>query len=83
MMQCEIERTAQPSNPVYARLAKTALTLFRNWSARRKVRSLVQLEDATLRDIGLTRGDVLWASSLPVRENPIRALSEVSKRRYR
>jgi hypothetical protein len=50
--------------------------LFRNWQARRRVVSLDQFDDHILRDIGVTREDVYWASGLPLTVNAALALEE-------
>ncbi|WP_342643029.1 DUF1127 domain-containing protein [Rhodoligotrophos ferricapiens] len=83
MSQSRIE-TETPRHPALSSVLFTSLNQWlHNWVARRKLRALMELEDTTLRDIGLTRGDVIWASNLPVGEDPVQALSGVSKRRVR
>jgi uncharacterized protein YjiS (DUF1127 family) len=49
---------------------------FENWQARRAVRSLLKLEDHVLHDAGTIRGDVEWASHLPLSINAALALDE-------
>ncbi len=43
--------------------------LINNWHARKAVRKLAELDDQLLHDVGLTRGDVDWASRLPLSAN--------------
>jgi uncharacterized protein YjiS (DUF1127 family) len=43
--------------------------LWRNWRARRHVRSLADLDDRLLHDIGVTREEVDLASHLPLAIN--------------
>lgn len=50
--------------------------LIRNWRARRAVNRLDTFDDYILRDIGVTRGDVRWASGLPLSINAAVALEE-------
>jgi uncharacterized protein YjiS (DUF1127 family) len=48
--------------------------LVENWKARRTIHTLNQYDDFMLRDIGITRGDLRWAESLPLGQNATRAL---------
>jgi uncharacterized protein YjiS (DUF1127 family) len=48
--------------------------LVANWKARRVIRQLDQYDDFMLLDIGLTRGDLRHAASLPITTNPMSAL---------
>lgn len=57
--------------------------LIRNWRARRAVLRLDTFDDFMLRDIGVTRGDVRWASGLPLTVNAALALEERSNQRRR
>lgn len=50
--------------------------LIGNWRARRAVAQLDRLDDFLLRDIGVTRRDVLWAAELPLTCNAALALEE-------
>jgi uncharacterized protein YjiS (DUF1127 family) len=42
------------------------LSLFDNWLKRGMIVGLGQLDDRLLRDIGMDRGDLLWAMNLPI-----------------
>lgn len=57
--------------------------LIRNWKARRRVARLMDHDDYLLRDIGVTRQDVRWASRLPLTVNAALALEERAFRRRR
>ena len=58
--------------------------LIRNWRARRAVTRLESFDDYMLRDIGVTRADVIWASGLPLSHNAALELEERARqRRYR
>jgi uncharacterized protein YjiS (DUF1127 family) len=55
--------------------------IIRNWLARRAVARLDALDDYLLRDIGVTRGDIRWASGLPLTVNAAMALEELQGQR--
>ena len=50
--------------------------LWENWKAHRAMAHLSRFDDHMLRDIGLTRADVLWAEKLPLSVNAVMALEE-------
>lgn len=50
--------------------------LWRNWQARKSMVSLAACDDYMLRDIGLTRDEVQWATRLPLTVNAAIALEE-------
>lgn len=52
-----------------------------NWRARRAVARLDTFDDYLLRDIGVTRGDVRWASGLPLSVNAALELEQRSLQR--
>jgi uncharacterized protein YjiS (DUF1127 family) len=54
--------------------------LWRNWKSRRAIAGLEKLDDRLLRDIGLTRADLHWATGLPLSENAALALEERQRR---
>ena len=53
------------------------MKLAKNLGRRRDVRSLHKLNGYLLRDIGLERGDLDWALSVPFHADPSRRLEEV------
>ncbi len=55
----------------------------RNWKARRRVTALEEYDDHILRDIGVTREDVRWASNLPLTVNAALALEQRAFKRRR
>jgi len=55
--------------------------VFRNWKARRRVAQLETYDDFLLADIGLTRDEVRWASTLPLSVNAALALEDRAFRR--
>jgi uncharacterized protein YjiS (DUF1127 family) len=57
--------------------------LIRNWRARRAVARMDRLDDHMLRDIGVTREDVIWAAGLPLTVNAALALEERGRRQRR
>lgn len=57
--------------------------IIRNWRARRAVAKLDSFDDFMLRDIGVARGDVMWAAGLPLTVNAAAALEERSRQRRR
>ena len=50
--------------------------IWENWKAHRAIGRLASFDDHMLRDIGLTRADVLWAEDLPLSVNAVVALEE-------
>ncbi len=50
--------------------------LIRHWQARKAVRRMEGLDDHLLRDIGVSREDVIWAGHLPLSRNAALALDE-------
>ena len=77
----------KPSN-LTASLATNLLT--RTWAylAERRsrradrlaMRELLSMDDATLKDIGISRGDVQWASNLPLSASATTELEIVARR---
>jgi uncharacterized protein YjiS (DUF1127 family) len=57
--------------------------LLKNWLARRAIKKLDSVDDYLLRDIGVTREDVRWARTLPLRLNAAVSLEERSIARRR
>lgn len=66
-----------------ARIAGVLSGFSRNWLTRHRLKDLDTLDDVTLRDIGVSRGDIIWAQHLPLAQDPLQELSKVAKRRYR
>jgi uncharacterized protein YjiS (DUF1127 family) len=50
-------------------ILRVVIGVFRSWSRRRRFTDLRQLDDHMLRDIGLTRDDLAWGTSLPLSED--------------
>lgn len=64
-------------------IGNSPATFFRNWRARRRVAVLVGCGDRILKSLALTEKDVEWAMSLPLSQDPERALEDRSFRRAR
>lgn len=79
----DIKPSSRPVETLAHTLGSHIIEGFRHWRARRRLKLLMALDDTTLRDIGVSRGDVYWASTLPLTTDPLLELSKVSKRRYR
>ena len=58
--------------------AKRAMSLARGLRNRRQISRLAELGDRELKDIGLTRSDVLGALSVPLYRDPSRTLTCVA-----
>jgi uncharacterized protein YjiS (DUF1127 family) len=52
-------------------ILRAAIGIFRSWSRRRRFTDLRRLDDHMLRDIGLTRDDLSWGTSLPLSEDAV------------
>ena len=65
------------------RVFNSVSEIFGHWLARRRLKDLTNLDDAVLRDIGVSRGDVFWAQRLSLTKDPLQDLSKVAKRRFR
>lgn len=82
------ENTTSPSHNIrqvaasfYARI-KNAVKTRRFYAKRRDAfKTLLQLDAATLNDIGLEREAVLWASKLPLDVNASEELEKIRQRR--
>ena len=57
--------------------------LITNFQARRTVKQLSRMDDFMLRDLGVTRAEVNWASSQPFYVNAANALEDRSSTRRR
>ena len=62
-------------------LIQTVQRWYKNWLARRQVRSLASYETRMLNDMGVTRDEVLWASRLPLNINAAWELRHRSRTR--
>ena len=58
------------------RLKEYLNTLQRRRESRDAFKHLLSLDDALLRDVGVTRADVEWAAQLPLSVNAARALQD-------
>ena len=57
--------------------------LIANFQARRTVKQLSQMDDFMLRDLGVTRAELNWATSQPFYVNAANALEDRSSTRRR
>lgn len=64
-----------------AHWAKGLEEMLVRWSNRRAIYKLSLLDNRQLRDIGVTRADVIWALSLPRNVDPSLELSDLVQRR--
>lgn len=65
------------------RILTWARAAWRAWRNRRVAWRLARLDDRLLADIGLTRGDIDRALSLPLSQDPTRELYRISWERRR
>lgn len=63
------------------RWAKMLEAIIVRWSNRRAIYKLSMLDNRQLRDIGVTRADVIWALSLPRSVDPSLELNNLVQRR--
>jgi len=64
-----------------ARWVKMFEEMFVRWNNRRAIYKLSLLDNRQLRDIGVTRADVIWALSLPRSVDPSLELNDLVQRR--
>jgi uncharacterized protein YjiS (DUF1127 family) len=70
-----------PVQAAYEQAQAGLLTRYlENWRARKAVKSLLQLDDYLLRDLGVERAQVDWAASQPLSVNAAFALDEKVRR---
>jgi len=78
-------KTSPNTRPVLVRLHKTILQFFVTRYKRRidrlAFKNILMLDDRTLKDIGVTRQDVKWASRLPLSEDAAIRLEHIARRR--
>jgi len=69
---CKKAASTSPSEWLKTQLAgavKSVRNYFQCRQDRQAFQTLMGLEDAALKDIGVTRADVLWANQLPLSQN--------------
>ena len=69
------------AGPLWRGLARAAAWPARAWRARRHLAELGAMSDLQLRDIGLTRADVISATAFPRDEDPTERLALVVQER--
>jgi uncharacterized protein YjiS (DUF1127 family) len=83
---CEKIASTLPQSPI-AGVWQKITTGFRNWQKRRLDRQafqhMVTLDDPILKDIGVTRADVIWASKLPLSQNAAQELENIARQNKR
>lgn len=72
-----------PSRSILLTAAVKLAALWRRLRRRQRLRYLLDLDDAILEDIGLTRAEVAWATRLPLATNAALALQERAQLRRR
>jgi uncharacterized protein YjiS (DUF1127 family) len=73
---------ADPRQSVFPQLVRKYLALLSEWESRRKLRRwLARMTDQKLRDIGLTRADVLACCNASLKQDVGEALRQFAKSR--
>ena len=67
------------SNPLAA-LLRWVARRHRQRIEREAFRRVLALDEHMLKDIGVTRGDVIWAANLPIERSAARELQRISRR---
>ena len=81
MSDCiDIARPASPLAGLIERLRRSAAQARERRLEREGLRKMLELDDHSLRDIGVTRGDIAYAAGLPASEDPSGSLRKLSKR---
>ena len=55
---------------ILGQFARSLISLAKAFQARREVRNLAEFDERMLKDIGLTRSDVMGALAVPMHHNP-------------
>jgi len=76
-------RAGAARRPLHSCAHEAVRRLFDRWPQRRSIAALERLDDHLLSDIGLSRGDILWARSLPRDRSPVAALAALVEARRR
>ena len=75
------EKTAAPAFELMNRVRIVVARLYRAWRNRRDFYRLGAMTDAELKDIGLTRSDLYFASTSPFGLDPTTRLREIVQAR--
>jgi len=68
-----LSATSVPTSPgvtFLGQFARSLISLAKAFQARREVRNLAEFDERMLKDIGLTRSDVMGALAEPMHRNP-------------
>jgi len=68
---------------VCRRLTQRIITKYNQYIDRQAFKNVLHLDDRMLKDIGVTRQDVKWASKLPMSEDAAIKLEHIARRRQR
>jgi len=84
MTDCMTQNSCAPAAPKSGIMSR-AVTRFTTRMQQRKKRAdfqhLLALDPRILRDIGVSRGDVVWANNLPIEVNAAKALEKEARGR--
>ena len=76
---CQTTAVARPPlSRIFSRLKARFARRREHRINRNAFQTMLKLDDARLKDIGVTRSDVLWASRLPLSENAALELRKAS-----
>ncbi len=80
MTDCTLNQTTPRSGTIKTMFMyfKTRVQQYQNRAA---FQHMLKLPPCILKDIGVSRGDIIWANNLPIEENAAVELEKIARRR--
>ncbi|MDF1777698.1 MAG: hypothetical protein P1V13_16830 [Rhizobiaceae bacterium] len=68
---------------LFSRIARFIKQRAQRHQDMRHIRELASMGDRDLRDMGIGRGDLYWASQLPINDRPTTGLNQIARKNQR